>query len=157
VKLGDFFSKKEKKYLLLPKGLVIGTVIRAFVDFTNPPKEKRFIVVGFYDDKVNLAVVLVNTDVNTLVNFNQLLQSHHIKLESKGREYLTHDSYVDCTELHKMEIQPIEDSINAKPEICIGSLNKEDLDLIMKKLIDSDFIKGKYKKKCGFFDYKFTS
>jgi len=45
VKLGDFFSKKEKKYLLLPKGLVIGTVIRAFVDFTNPPKEKRFIVV----------------------------------------------------------------------------------------------------------------
>ncbi len=155
MKLGDYFSKKEKKSLLMPEGLVVGTVIRAFVNFTNPPKEKRFIVVGFYEDNVNTSVILINTDINLNINYNQELRLEHIHLESEGREYLTHDCYVDCTELHPIPTKKIQDSINSNPEICIGKLNKEDLDRVIKKLIDSELIKGKYKRKIGLFEYKF--
>ncbi|MGE5944071.1 MAG: hypothetical protein ACM31G_07005 [Flavobacteriales bacterium] len=137
----------------MPNGLVIGTVIRAYVEFTG--KEKRFIVVGFYQDGINTAVILINTDVNLNINYSSELRNEHIFFQSKGRGYLTHDCFVDCTELHPIPINEIMNKFNDKPEICIGQLSKTDLDIVMKKLLDSDVIKGKYKKKIGLFDYEF--
>jgi hypothetical protein len=155
VKLGDYFSKKEKTSLILPKGIIIGTVIRAHVDFTNPPKIKRFIVIGFNDDNITLASVLINSELNLNVNYNKELQAHQIPLDSEGKEYLLNDSFVDCSEIHNIEKQIIEDSLKKNPEIAIGSVEKNDIDNIIRTIIESDIIKGKYKRKCGLFNYKF--
>jgi hypothetical protein len=155
VKLGDYFSKKEKKSLLLPKGLVIGTVIRAFVKFTKPPKIKRFVVIGFHDNKVNLAALLINSEVNEIINYNKELKSHHLPLIANDCEYLDKDSFIDCTEIQYLELDALNNKIREKPEIIIGEMNKSDMDKVMRKVIDSPLIKGKHKNKCGCYNYKF--
>ncbi|WP_052503478.1 hypothetical protein [Lacinutrix sp. Hel_I_90] len=155
MRLGDYFSKKEKKSLLLPEGIVLGTVLRAFVDFTNPPKIKRFIVIGFNEDNITLASVLINSELNLNVNYNSELQSHQIPLECEGKEYLLTDSYVDCSEIHNIEKQTIEESLQKDPHTAIGKVEKKELNTIIRTIINSEVVKGKYKRKCGLFDYKF--
>lgn len=154
MKFEDFLPKEDKKSLLLPKGIVLGMVIRAFVNFTNPPKEKRFIVVGFHQDKLNMASVLINSEINFKVNYSPELANQHLLFVSEGRTYLTKDSYIDCSEIHTIDLEEINQKINDKPEIIIGSVEKSDLDEIMKMLANSPVIKGKIKKRCGIYDYK---
>lgn len=157
MKLGEYFSKKEKKALLLPEGIIVGTVIRAFVHFTNPPKEKRFIVVGFHEDKINLSSVLINSEINLNVNYTQELAYEHLFFKQIEREYLSHDSYIDCSEIHSIDISDINKKIDENPSIIIGQVSKSDLDRIMKQIIDSEVVKGKIKRRCGIFDYKFKN
>ncbi|MGJ8591715.1 MAG: hypothetical protein ACSHXF_04165 [Aquaticitalea sp.] len=152
---GDYFSNEEKKSLLLPKGLIIGTVIRAFATFTIPPKEKRFIIVGFKHNKIHIACVLINSDLNLNVNNTPELIDHQLKLSSEGREYLDHDSFIDCSEIQSLDISDINKKIDENANIILGQVAKKDMDIIIKTMIDSDLIKGQHKKRCGFFDYKF--
>ncbi len=152
--LGDYLSKEEKKSLLLPEGIIVGTVLRAFVPSTHPPKEKRFVVVGFKDDEIHLAAVLINSKINFKVNFNDELIAHQIPLNLQGREYLTHDSYVDCSEIFSINIQAVNEKIEDGPESVIkGHMSKNDLHRVINTLVNSDLIKGKLKKKFGLFDY----
>lgn len=144
--LGDYLSEEQKKSLYIPKGIQIGTVIRAFVNTTNPPKIKRFVVVGFKNDKISLASVLINSEVNIKYNFHQELVCQHLLFESENRPYLSKDSYVDCSEIHTLSVSELNDKLDKDPSIAIGVVEKEDLDLIMKTLVNSDFIKGKHKK-----------
>ena len=150
--LGDHFSKEEKKSLKLPNGLQIGVVIRKHVNFTTPPKTKRFIIVGFYNN--HYALVLINSEINSLFNYNEILKSQHIELECDNREYLIKDSFVDCSSLHHpFEIKVLEREIDEDPDIVIGTVDKNDLNLIIDTLKNSDIIKGKFKKRFGFYDY----
>jgi len=155
--LGDFIPNNLKKNLLLPDGLKIGMVLRAFVNFTNPPKEKRFVIVGFKDDSISVASVLINTNVNLNINYNQELQSQHLFFENEDRTYLTHDSYIDCSCIHELSLSEINEKVDVDPTIVIGSVEKDDLNIIMNTLVDSDFIKGKHKKRYGFYEYNFDN
>jgi hypothetical protein len=152
--LGDYLENDSKKKLLLPEGLKIGTVIKAMVYSTTPPKEKRFIIVGFNEDSISLASVLINSNINLRVNYCEELVSQHISLLAENRSYLTHDSHVDCSGYHPMDISELNEKIDSNPTIIIGEVDKTDLDLIMYTLVNSDFIKGKYKKKFGFYEYE---
>lgn len=153
--LGGHLSNKDKKSLFLPNGVVIGTVIRAFVTVTNPPKEKRFIVVGFHENKIDLASVLINTDINPTFNYNSELVLHHLLFESQNREYLDYDSYVDCSDIKHLNREEINRKINKNPSIVIGHVQKQDMDKIMLQILHSRIIKGKVKRRCGIFDYEF--
>lgn len=48
--LGDHFPK-EFQHEHTERTLKIGMVLKLFVNDTTPPKEKRFIIVGFSEDK----------------------------------------------------------------------------------------------------------
>ena len=78
---------------------LIGTVLRMTVKDTIPPKVKRFIIIGESVDSLTLASVYINTELNIKVNYNLDLQCRHITLESNGRDYLDHTSFVDCSKL----------------------------------------------------------
>ncbi len=152
--LGDYLSDKAKSILKpSPNTLKKGSVLRAFVQDTNPPKIKIFIVVGFDETYTFLATVFVNTEINLNINFSAELQSLHVLLEAEGRDFLTHDSYVDCSDILPKEVQEIQHAMKNKPEIVIGEISEEDLKIIIDTILRSPKIRGKHKKRYGFFDH----
>lgn len=92
--IGDSFPK-ELKEEFSNRNLKAGCVIKCFVNDTNPPKEKRFIVMGVSYDKIALGTVYINTHINPNVFPTEELKQLHIPLESDNRDYLDHDSFVD--------------------------------------------------------------
>lgn len=148
--LGDHFPDKFKASLV-PRKLEVGMVLRLFVTDTNPPKEKRFIIVGKSADGICLATVYINSEINERVNWSQELKDQHLRLEKEGREYLTKSSYVNCSEFTVRTISLIEAAVRARPEAVIGDVSPEDWELIKQKIIDSPTIKGKHKKAYGFY------
>lgn len=135
------------------RNLSIGKVLRLNVKDTNPPKIKRFIIVGFTEDNVSLASIYINTEINTLINWSKELQDLHLKFESEGREYLDHTSYIDCTKLIERNCEEIKGIIEKRPESVIGEVSDSDFKLIIDKLKESTTIKGKLKKRYGLFDF----
>ena len=155
MKLGDFLSKGEKTSLKLHKGIAVGAVLRISVDFTNPPKEKRLIVVGLHEDNIHFAAVLINSEINFKINFSEDMIACQYEIKKANKEYLTHDSFVDCTELFKIDLSTIKKKIEGNPNLVIGHVEKEDLNGIIQTIIDSKTIKGKIKKRSGIFNYEF--
>ena len=85
------------------RNLKIGSVIRVYVNDTNPPKEKRFILVGQSFDKIIFASIFINSEVNPNVFHIQELKDLNLELSAKERAYLDHDSYADCSTIQKRE------------------------------------------------------
>ena len=90
--LGDFFPESFKADFA-SRNLQTGSVLKLHVKDTNPPKEKRFIVIGKTVDGICLATVFINSEINLNVNFSEELRNLHCFLPSDGRDYLEHDSY----------------------------------------------------------------
>ena len=101
--LGDFLPQEIKEQLA-KSNFKIGTVLKYHVDFTNPPKEKRLIVVGVDSEKVLFAAVLINTEVNPNIFRSPQMKDLHLYLDSNGREYLSHPSHVDCSNIFEQDI-----------------------------------------------------
>jgi len=148
--LGDFFPEKDRKEFSKRK-VSVGTVLKLKVLDTNPPKEKRFIVVGSTEDDLILATVYINSKVNHAINYSAELKSLHIPVSKQGRDFLDHDSFIDCSKLIERERNEIENTVKNRPHAVIGTISDEDQEIIRKTLISSPTIKGKKKKKFGFY------
>lgn len=150
--LGDHFPD-EIKSGYAERALKNGTVLKLHLKDTNPPKPKRFIIVGQSADNKLLAIVLINSAVNRNVNLTNELMAHHLYFKREGREdFLEWDSYVDCAHLKELDAHEIEQKIKDKPEAKLGELCDEDWEKIRTTLRGASTIKGKIKKKFGFFD-----
>ncbi|SDD49988.1 hypothetical protein SAMN04487996_101174 [Dyadobacter soli] len=131
---------------------LIGTVLRMMVKDTNPPKIKRFIIVGESEDCLTLASVYINTELNMKVNYNLDLQCQHIEFQAAGRDYLDHTSFVDCSKLKIIERAELSTIIQNRPAVIIGRLNQDDFEVVRRQLCCSPTIKGKIKKRYGLYD-----
>lgn len=131
---------------------LIGTVLRMMVKDTTPPKVKRFIVVGESSDSLTLASVYINTELNMKVNYNLDLQCQHIEFPAHGRDYLDHTSFVDCSKLKIIERAELCAIIQNRPAVVIGRLDQQDFEMVRRQLCCSTTIKGKIKKRYGFYD-----
>ena len=149
--LGNHFPKGYREEYA-ERNIEIGSVIKLFVKDTDPPKEKRFIVVGFSEDRLILATVFINTEINENVLWCQELEIQNLFFESAGREYLEYPSYIDCSKLVQRDYSEIERAVIAKPDAVLGKVCPEDWQLIKETIIHSTTIKGKYKKKFGFYN-----
>lgn len=148
--LGDSFPEDFRQEFAC-RSLETGSVLRLFVRDTNPPKIKRFIIVGRSLDGICLATVYINTHVNHRVNWSPELKAMQILLEAHRREYLEHDSYVDCSKLIVRKVSEIKEILSRKPETIIGKLNLQEINIIKQSIMDSKTIKGKDKKKFSLF------
>lgn len=154
--LGDHFPKDlQDDYK--ERALKVGTVLKLFVNDTTPPKEKRFIIVGFTEDKFSLASLYINTEVNTNINWSQEQQALQLELSSNSREYLDWTSYVDCSKFNIRETQEIKKAIQSRPEAIIGEVSAKDLELIITTIRHASTINGKYKKRYGIFNHDFNN
>lgn len=135
------------------KGTQVGAVLRLFVEDTNPPKVKFFIVIGLTEDRVSLASIYINSDVNMVINYSQELRDLHLPLSANDCDFLDHDSFVDCSQLQERNRERIYQDILNSPEAFVGTLNSEQLSTIRNQVINAKTIKGKIKKKFGFYGH----
>jgi hypothetical protein len=151
MKIGDHFPQELKKKL---EGyqLGIGSVIKMYVNNTNPPKYKRFVIAGICKEGISLAAVFINSKINKNVHRSRKIQEWHIEVLAKNNDYLDHDSFIDCSTIFVKKLEVIKSFLdNNEEEGCghIGSLNNEDLGKMQTKLITSPKIprsdKIKYK------------
>lgn len=142
-----FNNKKQNS----TRSLEIGMVLKLYVSDTRPAKEKRFIVIGKTDNDLSIATLYINSKINKKINWAKELIDLHIHFKAQGREYLDYDSYVDCSKLIIRDFNELTAAINKRPEAILGTISDEDLQLISDKIKDSPTIKGKHKKKYGFY------
>jgi len=133
------------------RNLEVGSVLKLYVKDTTPPKEKRFIIVGEKIDGLCLATVYINSDINEKINYTPELKELHLPFQARGRAYLDHDSFVDCSEFVIRERNEIEFAIKNRPGVVIGKLCDMDLATVKNKIINSPKIKGKDKKRYGLY------
>lgn len=103
-------------------------------------------------DSLTPASVYINTELNIKVNYNLDLQYQHIELQPNGRDYLDHISFVDCSKLKIIDRCELCEIIQNRPTIIIGKLNESDFELVRRQIACSTTIKGKIKKRYGFFE-----
>lgn len=148
--LGDSFPDSFKKDHA-SRNLRVGGVLKLKVLDANPPKEKRFIIVGITADGISLATVYINSEINRKCNYSRELLGLQHFFESAGRDYLDHDSYVDCSKIIPRDWSEIFQAVVKRPEAIIGQLSENDFSAIRNKIIGARTIKGKDKKKFGFY------
>lgn len=149
--LADFFPSEEKS-AFASRNLKVGAVIKLFNHKTSKKKEKRHVVVAIDSERVALAAILINSEVNEYVNYSPELQALHIACSALDREYLSHDSFFDCSSLFELDINSVESIIKEDPIRVLGEVSDEDMRLIREKVTQSPKIKGKVLKRLGFYN-----
>lgn len=95
----------------------------------------------------------INTEINPNINWAIELKEQHVFFDKIGRPYLSHGSYVDCSKLIFRTTAEIQTAIKNRPDAVLGELSSTDLRVLVSKVKDSITIKGKHKRKYGFFDF----
>lgn len=147
--LGDFFPSHLKNAVVV-QNIKVGSVFRVFDNSTNPPKIKRFIVVGTSSDSIVLAIVYINTEINPFLFTTPELKSLHYPIAAASRSYIDHDSFVDCSQLIEKTEETLRSEYLKDMKINIGELSQVDLNSILGIIKKSRTIDLKTKKKFGF-------
>lgn len=129
----------------------IGVVVKVYFDFVTPPKEKRAIIVGESPDGSQFAIVFINSKINKKVHRKLLAQLLHKYLDPTDRDYLDWPSYVDCTQLVMIEKAKVQRAVAKSPSCVIGWISNFDYEIIKNYILSAPTIKGKHKKKFGFY------
>lgn len=149
--LGDFFSKDLKEQLA-SHNFKTGAVLRYHIEFTNPPKIKRLVVVGFDAQKVLFASVLINTEINPKIFPNPALKDLHFELDVANRPYLDHTSFVNCAEIFEQEVEIVRNKLVEQVNTHVGELSEQDLAAVLEKIRGAKTISLKLKRKYGLLD-----
>jgi hypothetical protein len=148
MKLGDFFPDDLQNARFNSK-IEVGSVLKYFVEDTTPPKYKRMIVIGITQDKITVATLYINSELNINVFKNKRMQALQIPIKKENRAYLEHDSYVDCSFLHIKQVGKLEEEFKSHRLESLGKISTEDLDLIKGTLISASTISIQQKKEFG--------
>lgn len=148
--LADAFGEKERARFATDN-LAIGTVILTYVADTNPPKEKRLIIIGEAYDHVTLAAIYINTDLNINIFPTKDLQELNPEMMAEGREYLAHNSHVDCSRLHVLTKNFLSGIISDEPGRVLGNVSADDLKFLRGLVKSARTINAGQKKTYGLF------
>lgn len=129
----------------------LGDVLYLFVDDTNPPKKKYFFVLGVTDDQISLASFYVNSNINLNINDNPVLMKYNIELNPFDYPFLQYVSYIDCTKMIERNKSEFDNILKNRPEAVVYHLKDEQLEFFREIIIEVPTIKGKIKKKFGFY------
>ncbi|WP_017259097.1 hypothetical protein [Pedobacter arcticus] len=148
--LSESFSSKDREEFA-KRNLKIGSVIKVFVSDTNPPKEKRLVLVGISYDQIYYASIFLNTEVNANIFYTTALKDLHVELKAIDRAYLDHDSFADCSQIQKRKSDWLLELIRDNPSKVLGELNEYDLKLLQNKIKSAHTIAPAMKKIFGLF------
>ena len=132
------------------RALEVGQVLRMEMfpeDSVRPKKgkskEKRFVIIGKYDDTI-VAALLINSNINEKL-FTQIGPYQH-EIKCSQYSFLDHDSYVDGYLIREFNAKRVLESAD-----YLGSLLPEDVHESIQRAVDSPKIKPylikKYKLK----------
>lgn len=131
------------------RNVQIGSIIRVFVRDTIPPKIKRFIVIGFSDDKVLLGTVFINSEINSNIFRTSDLRNLHVPLDANLHDFIDHDSFVDCSKINERSFAEIKQLLSNDPECSKGTISEETMKIISTTLANASTISLSKKRKFG--------
>jgi hypothetical protein len=147
--LGDLLPYEDREKLAI-NHLIIGSVFKFHCLVAK--KEKRLILVGFSYDKERLAFVHINTEINPNVFRFPALKAEHLPIElNEVNAFLTHDSFINCSDLivrNKIEITSL---LISAPAAHLGNLIEEDCKKVKQMVSKSKVIRPDRKKEFGCF------
>lgn len=146
--LGDLFPD-DLKDQFADDNFKISAVLKYHVGSTNPPKYKRLIIIGFDAQKVFLASVFINSEINLNIFRTQKAKNQHLELDVNNRNYLDKTSFADCSQIKVEDVATIRDLIVNNPSVHIGELSSSDLADVFDKIKNSPTITPKEKRKFG--------
>lgn len=148
--LGDLLPKNLKDEVI-SGNLKVGSVFRIFDNSTNPPKIKRFIIVGKSNERIMFATVYINTEINPHLFPTPELRALHLSLQVNNRPYLEHDSFADCSQIFEKSVDEIKAAYEADMQSHLGDLSTEDLKEVKKIIKETRTISLRKKKEFGLF------
>ena len=98
-----------------------GAVFKVYVTNTNPPKYKRIVILGINEDETLIGHLFINTSINLWQLDSDELRNLQIELLSDGRDYLDHDSFLDCSDLRKFSLEGLQQLYAQDLEIFFGT------------------------------------
>lgn len=142
---------EEFKAGFAQRNVQIGSVIKSFVTDTNPPKEKRLILVGASFDKLHFATIFLNTDINPNIFNTQELIDLNYEMLAEDREFLDHNSFADCTAIKSRPTSWLHRIVNQDPTRVLGTISDADLQEIRNRIKAAPTITKAAKKNFGIF------
>jgi hypothetical protein len=147
INIGDLLPQKEREELAI-LNLKIGAVLKFYCN--KAKKEKIFIFIAEKFDNQKIGLVHINSEVNPNVNYNVLLRNEHIDFQvNENRYFLSHNSYINCSDLIIKDKKDIIELLTKSPKMHLGFLNKEDYILVHNKVANSAVIVRGTKKEFG--------
>jgi len=147
----DEFRKLFQNQGFAEREIKIGTVIRYMaMDVVPEPKQKMRLIVGFSNDKLLVATLFINTDINPNKFATQELKNLHLSITQNQYAFLKHDSFLDCSELKEVRYEFLADILSSNPTYIIGEISQEDWERIKETIKNAITITPKQKKKFGF-------
>jgi hypothetical protein len=128
-----------------------GDIIIAQVDEISEDHDKFFIIAAISASRNQVALVFINTRINVKVFPSPELQALHHKVLQSNYDFLTHDSWVDCSNITEMDYAEVDEFVTQNPQCHKGLIKNKDLRPIMALLGSSNNnITPKKKRTFGF-------
>lgn len=143
----DFFSDQTKKEFA-KRSIDLGKALLVEIPNFNLSYKKYWIVIAINQDLV--AGVIINTEINTNVAWNEELKKLHLLIKQEEHSFLSYDSYIDCSKMQKIKFQEICQAIVKNPQIVVGNITEELLRSIHITITHAKTISIKDKKEFGF-------
>ncbi len=117
-----------------PSEIKIGDVFRITMNKANgvvakpgdTSRDKYFVVLGFDDDGNVYGGVIFNSYIN--INLPPFVQAMQHPVKGKDYEFLSHDSYIDCSSIKAVKKNKLLKSSS------LGTLNTEDVSSVCEKI-----------------------
>jgi|GEM_PF-3131273 len=148
--IGDALPYEQRK-TLADLNFRAGSVFKFYDPIAK--KEKRLILIGIRYDRIMVAFLRINTEINAHLFPTEALKNEHLILEYDEalRPFLTHTSYVNCSIFLEQKADILYNMLIEKPGIHIGVLDNNDLTNIKHKVATSRLLSSSQKKNFGLF------
>lgn len=127
VSLGSAFPQNERDKFG-QRQIKSGSVFRIFTEKTTPPKIKILVVLAVNDEYACIGHFFINSRVNENIFPTQALKDLHLFLLASENPFLKHDSYLDCSNIHSVNLQKILTAIADDPQCHQGNLCEDDIE-----------------------------
>ena len=132
--------------------LKVGTVIYVEMDANDglvlkdgyKTRLKYVVVAGAKSNQKEICAVLINSDADYSDDPDWKAEQFPLK-QSNYQEFLDHDSWMDCTDPKVFTVK----KLKAKKAEISGSLSDDDMNVVLDKLKNSEFVDSHMKKVFG--------
>lgn len=120
MRLGDALSP-ENKLSYVKQRLVPGAIFHHYCEFTNPAKNKFIVIVRAQSPTI---IFLINSNINSWLQGRPDLRDCQVGIhESDHRDFLSHDSFLDCTQAEqRVSLEQLEQAMMGDISIFKGWL-----------------------------------
>lgn len=124
-----------------------GNVIFVYCyDLKGQQKQKFLVIFSKSTCATKYGCILINSSDYSNLHSSHIIRAQQIPALSKAYDFLSHDSFFDCSEIKERKASEIDNILKQQPNRMIGKINDEDHSFICRALARNPMISNKIKK-----------